>query len=325
MNKILVTGGSGFIGSNFVHYYIENHPEWSVVNLDKLSYSGNPANHKELEGHERYQFIQGDIADANVVDQALEGVTTIVNFAAETHVDRSIDSAQEFFTSNVMGTLNLLEMARKKGIKKFLHMSTDEVYGSIETGTTDENAPLLPNSPYSASKASVDLLIRSFWKTYDYSVTILRCSNNYGPYQFPEKIVPLFVTNLMKGETVPLYGKGEHRREWIHVEDTCRAIDLILEKGGAGEIYNIGTAHEITNVELTHAILKEMGCDESNIRWVKDRAGHDLRYALNLEKIKKLGFKPKWTFGEGLRATIKWYQENQDWWMPLKKDKFTVK
>lgn len=325
MNKLLVTGGCGFIGSNFIRYFLKNRPGWGVINLDKLSYSGNPANLRDLSGSSRYRFVKGGIEDKKRVRGLMQQAAAVVHFAAETHVDRSIESADAFLKTNILGTVSMLEASRACGIKRFVHMSTDEVYGSIAKGFVDEQARLLPNSPYAASKAAADLLVRSFQETFKHPAMIVRCTNNYGPYQFPEKVIPLFVTNLLAGQTVPLYGNGKNRRDWIYVEDACRAVLLVLEKGKAGEIYNIGAHQEMSNLELTKALLRYFKKGKEMIRYVPDRLGHDLRYALNFNKLRKLGFRPRWNFQKGLAATARWYRENPDWWRPLKKDKYTVK
>ncbi|HOE69010.1 MAG TPA: dTDP-glucose 4,6-dehydratase [Candidatus Omnitrophota bacterium] len=325
MKRLLVTGGCGFIGSNFIRLVMKERPGYSVVNLDKLSYSGNPENLRDLAQNTRYTFVKGDICDKKLVAKVMSRVDAVVHFAAETHVDRSIAGADEFLKTNILGTASLLEASRACGIKRFVHMSTDEVYGSLAKGKADEEHRLEPNSPYSASKAGGDLLVRSFRVTHKHPAMIIRCTNNYGPYQFPEKVIPLFVTNLLEGKTVPLYGQGRNRRDWIFVEDACRAVLLVLEKGKPGEIYNVGSDHERSNLQLTRAILKELGRGEDMIRRVADRPGHDFRYALNFNKLRKLGFKPRWSFEEGLRTTVGWYVANEWWWLPLKKDKFTVK
>ncbi|HNX68473.1 MAG TPA: dTDP-glucose 4,6-dehydratase [Candidatus Omnitrophota bacterium] len=325
MKRLLVTGGCGFIGSNFIRYFLKNRPGWGVINLDKLSYSGNPENLRDFAKSPRYEFVKGDITDKKLVLSLMKRAAAVVHFAAETHVDRSIESADEFLTTNILGTSSMLEASLACGIKRYVHMSTDEVYGSIKRGFVDEQARLLPNSPYAASKTGADLLVRSFQETFGHPAMIVRCTNNYGPYQFPEKVIPLFVTNLLAGKTVPLYGNGKNRRDWIFVEDACRAVLLVLEKGKAGEIYNVGAHHEMSNLELTKAILKYFGKGKEMIRYVPDRLGHDLRYALNYNKLKKLGFKTRWDFTRGLAATVKWYRENTGWWQRLKKDKYTVK
>lgn len=325
MKQLLVTGGCGFIGSNFIRYFLAHRPGWGVINLDKLSYSGNLENLRDLKGSSRYKFVKGDIADKKLVLRLMKQVSAVVHFAAETHVDRSIESADDFLKTNILGTTAMLEASLACGIPRFVHMSTDEVYGSIPRGFADEKAPLLPNSPYSASKAGADLLVRSFQETFKHPAMIVRCTNNFGPYQFPEKVIPLFVTNLLENKRVPLYGNGKNRRDWIYVEDACRVVLLVLEKGTPGEIYNVGAHHEMNNLELTQAILRRFKRGREMIRYVTDRLGHDLRYAVNFNKLKRLGFRPRWSFEKGLAATIRWYRENQDWWRPLKQDKYTVK
>ncbi len=325
MKSILVTGGCGFIGSHFIKGFIKNHPGVRVVNLDKLTYCGNRENTRHLEGTPQYEFAQGDICDFPLVLKLMKQADAVVHFAAETHVDRSIDNPDDFLRTNIVGTRTLLEAALQNKTKRFVHISTDEVYGSLKEGEADEEYTLKPNSPYSAAKASSDLFARAYWKTYGVPVIITRSSNNFGPNQFPEKVIPLFVTNLIEGKKVPLYGDGKNRRDWIYVEDNCRALELVLEKGNEGEIYNVGIGKDISNLELTDAILKEMGAGKDSINPVPDRLGHDFRYALSINKIKKLGFAPKWTFEQGLKETVRWYKEHPEWWQPLKKDKFTVK
>ena len=324
MKTVLVTGGCGFIGSQFVRGFLESHPEWNVINLDKLTYCGNKENLRSCESHPHYHFVQGDICDRALVD-SLMPVDAVVHFAAETHVDRSIASVDDFLMTNIIGTRVLLEAAKTHKIKRFIHISTDEVYGSISEGYAKENAVLLPNSPYSASKAASDLMARAYWKTYEVPVMITRSSNNYGPYQYPEKVIPLFITNLIEGKKVPLYGAGANRRDWVFVEDNCRAVEFVFDKGEPGEIYNIGGGKELSNLELTHAILKEMGAKQDRINLVEDRLGHDFRYGIDIEKISRFGYKPRWSFTEGLKFTLQWYKDHPDWWMPLKKDRFTVK
>lgn len=325
MRTLLLTGGCGFIGSHFVKLFLKNHPEWKLINLDKLTYCGNLANLKECESNPRYQWVQGDICDHSLVRSLMPQAEAVVHFAAETHVDRSISSTEDFMMTNIFGTRVLLEAAKDSGIKRFIHVSTDEVYGSVDKGAAPETAPLLPNSPYAASKASSDLLARAYAQTYGLPVMMTRSSNNFGPHQFPEKVIPLFITNLMEGKQVPLYGQGVNRRDWIFVEDNCAAIDLVFEKGLPGEIYNIGAGNEISNLELTKRILSEMGFGEEKINRVTDRLGHDFRYGIDIKKIQKLGFKPRWTFEKGLKDTIEWYRNYPEWWKPLKKDRFTLK
>jgi dTDP-glucose 4,6-dehydratase len=269
--------------------------------------------------------VKGDITDKKLVLKLMKRACAVLHFAAETHVDRSIESSDDFLKTNILGTASLLEASLACKIKRFVHMSTDEVYGSIAKGYADERAALLPNSPYSASKAGADLLVRSFQETFKHPAMIVRCTNNFGPYQFPEKVIPLFVTNLLENKTVPLYGNGKNRRDWIYVEDACRALLLVLEKGQAGEIYNVGAHHEMNNLQLTHAILRHFKKSKEMIRYVPDRLGHDLRYAVNFNKLKRLGFRPCWSFPKGLAATAKWYRDNPEWWQSLKRDKYTVK
>ncbi|MSR76854.1 MAG: dTDP-glucose 4,6-dehydratase [Candidatus Omnitrophica bacterium] len=325
MKTLLVTGGSGFIGSNFIRRFLLTHNDWKVLNLDLLTYAGNPENCKDFSGNSRYEFIQGDICDGARIKNLMPKANALINFAAETHVDRSIDESQSFLLTNILGLKVLLDHARACRVDPFVHISTDEVYGSLATGSADEDAPMAPNSPYSAAKASGDLLARSYWKTYGYPVKIVRSSNNFGPYQFPEKVIPLFITNLLEGKKVPLYGKGENRREWIYVEDNCDAIQIVFDKGEPGEIYNISAGNEISNRELTTHLLKALGAGDERIDYVQDRPGHDFRYSIKTDKLNQLGFKPRWNFHEALKQTITWYQSNPQWWKPLKRDKFTLK
>jgi len=288
-----------------------------VTVLDKLTYSGNKEN---LEGISRsdFEFVEGDICDVDLVHHVTRNIDAILNFAAESHVDRSIDSSREFYLTNVVGTQTLLEAARKNEVQTFLQVSTDEVYGSITKGSWDEEFALQPNSPYAASKASADLLVRSYVKTYGMDVRITRSSNNYGPYQFPEKVIPLFITNLIRGKKVPLYGSGSNIRDWLHVSDHCRGINLVLKKGKPGDVFNIGGGRELSNLELTRVILDSMGEGEEQIEHVSDRPGHDFRYSLNIAKIQReLGYKPTVSFESGIRDTIEWYKENKGWWTPL--------
>jgi len=323
--KILVTGGAGFIGSNFIRYLLNHHPAYTIINIDKLTYAGNLDNLKEIEDSPRYIFVWGDIADSECVTKIIDdGVDSIVNFAAESHVDRSIEDASIFLKTNVLGTQVLLEAGRRKGIKRFIQVSTDEVYGSLgPEGSFTEDSPLKPNSPYAASKTAADLLVRAYHKTFGFPGIITRCSNNYGPYQFPEKLIPLFITNALVQEPLPLYGDGLNIRDWIQVEDHCRAIDLILHQGEVGEIYNIGGGAEKTNLELTRIILKKLNRPETLIRYVKDRPGHDRRYAINPGKLKReLGWKPLYTFEQGIEETIRWYGENTWWWEKIKSGEY---
>ena len=320
--RVLVTGGAGFIGSNFVRRVVDGSLSGidHVTVLDKLTYAGTITN-LEMLPQESFEFVQGDICDPDLVDSLASQHDAIINFAAESHVDRSIDSSRDFFITNVVGTQTLLEAARKNEVRTFVQVSTDEVYGSITEGSWDERFPLQPNSPYAASKASADLLIRSFAKTYGMDVRITRCSNNYGPYQFPEKVIPLFITNLMRAKKVPLYGSGANIRDWLHVSDHCRGIHLVLQKGKPGDIFNIGGGRELSNFELTRIILDLMGKDEDQIELVPDRPGHDFRYALDITKIQKdLGYFPSVSFEAGIEETIEWYQANQGWWKPLLTD-----
>ncbi len=325
MKTLLVTGGCGFIGSNFIRRFLKTHADWKILNFDKLSYCGNRENTRGLEGTPQYEFLQGDICDRDAVFGAVQRAGGVVHFAAETHVDRSIADAHDFLKTNILGTAVLLEAARHRNLKRFIHISTDEVYGSLEKGEADENAPLRPSSPYSASKASGDLLVQSYLKTYGTAPIIIRSTNNFGPYQFPEKVIPLFITNLLENKKVPLYGEGKNRRDWIYVEDNCAAIELVFDKGEEGQIYNVGAGNEMSNSELTLEILKLMGKPQEMIRKVADRPGHDFRYAVDTSRIRALGFKPRESFQEGLRKTVDWYSENRGWWQPLKRDAFTLK
>ncbi|MCL2390407.1 MAG: dTDP-glucose 4,6-dehydratase [Endomicrobia bacterium] len=317
--KLFVTGGAGFIGSNFIRYILKKYPKYIIINYDKLTYAGNPDNLRDVEKNPRYKFIKGDICDFNTVNKNIKSVDAIINFAAETHVDRSILSGGEFIKTNVNGTYSLLEAARQNNIKKFVHVSTDEVYGSILKGSFTEKSHLSPNSPYSASKASSDLLVRSYFVTYGLPAIITRCSNNYGPYQYPEKVIPLFVTNALQNKELPLYGDGKNVRDWLYVEDHCLGIDIVLHKGKLGEIYNIGGGVEMTNIELTKTILNIMGKPETLIKRVADRLGHDRRYSINCAKIKRLGYKPKFSFAKAIKNTVKWYSENEKIWRKLTK------
>ena len=313
--KLLITGGAGFIGSCFVRYMLKNHPNYKIINLDALTYAGNLDNLKDIETNPNYSFVHGNICDKQLVDSLMSQVDACVNFAAESHVDRSITGPEIFIQTNVGGTLNLLEMAKKHKISRYLQVSTDEVYGTLgKTGYFTETTPLAPNSPYSASKASADMLVRAYYETYKMPVLTTRCSNNYGPYQFPEKLIPLFISNLLKGEKVPVYGDGMNIRDWLYVYDHCSAIDTVLHKGRLGEVYNIGGNNEKANIEITKLLIKELGRDESSIKYVEDRLGHDRRYAIDSSKIQnELGWHPSVTFEEGIKITIDWYLNNQDW------------
>ena len=319
--RVLVTGGAGFIGSNFVRRIVDGSlPGFDYVTvLDKLTYAGTLTN-LEMLPQGSFEFVQGDICDSAVVNELAKRHDAIINFAAESHVDRSITGAKDFIETNVLGTQNLLDAALRNEVKVFLQVSTDEVYGTISDGSWHEEYPLLPNSPYSASKASADLVARSYHRTFGLDVRITRCSNNYGPHQFPEKVIPLFVTNLIDGKKVPLYGKGLNVRDWLHVDDHCRGIHAVLTKGRAGNIYNIGGGQELTNRELTDLILGKMGKDDSSIEYVSDRLGHDLRYSVDIGKIsQELGYAPQVKFEDGIEETIEWYRQNEAWWRPLKK------
>ena len=314
MTKLLITGGAGFIGSNFIHYILDKYPEYEIINLDLLTYCGNLENLKDINS-QNYTFIKGNIADKELVDEIVKDVDYIVNFAAESHVDRSIEDPEIFIKSNILGTQNLLNAAKKHKIKKFLQVSTDEVYGSLgKTGYFTEETPLQANSPYSASKAGADLMVRAYHNTFDLPVNITRCSNNYGQYQFPEKLIPLMISNALEDKKLPVYGDGKNIRDWLHVYDHCTAIDLVLHKGEPGEVYNIGGHNEKENIEIVKLILSTLNKPESLIEYVTDRLGHDRRYAIDSDKIRKeLGWKPKYTFETGIIETINWYIENQDW------------
>ena len=318
MKRILVTGGAGFIGSNFVRYLLNNYSDIHVINLDALTYAGNRDNLADLENDPRYLFYHGDIRDPDVVDNLMYNVDAVVNFAAETHVDRSIHEAGDFLQTDVMGTFILLESAKKHNIERFLYVSTDEVYGSIDEGSFKEGDPLSPSSPYSASKAGGDLLAHSYFVTYELPVLITRSSNNFGPYQYPEKLIPFFVTNAIDDKPLPLYGDGLNVRDWLYVVDNCAAIDMVLRQGEIGESYNVGGDCELTNIDITHRILKIMGKPESLIQPVKDRPGHDRRYSVDTAKIRKLGWTPSPDFQKLLEATVKWYIDHQDWWRKIK-------
>jgi dTDP-glucose 4,6-dehydratase len=317
--KILVTGGAGFIGSNFVRMALtDKFPNFNVdelVVLDLLTYAGDEENLAPIATDKRHKFVKGDIRDLELAKKLMSQSDYVVHFAAESHVDRSIEGGSEFVSTNVMGTQVLLDAARNSNIKRFLHVSTDEVYGSISEGSWPEDHPLLPNSPYSASKAGSDLLVRAYNRTHKLDTVITRCSNNYGQYQFPEKVMPLFITNIIEGKKVPLYGNGLNVRDWLHVDDHCRGIALALTKGKSGEVYNIGGGTELTNVELTHKILDAMGVGKEFIQPVEDRKGHDLRYSVDITKINtQLGYSPQVNFEEGLAQTINWYKNNEAWW-----------
>ncbi len=319
MKNLLVTGGCGFIGSNFIRLMLEKHPDVRIINLDKLTYAGNPDNLKDIEDNPNYAFVKGDICDPGVVRAAMKKADTVVHFAAESHVDRSIEDGSVFVKTNVLGTNTLLQAAQELGVKRFLHVSTDEVYGSIVKGSFVETDILTPSSPYSASKAGSDLLALSYHTTHKLPVVVTRCTNNYGPYQFPEKLIPLFVTNLLQGKRVPVYGSGLNVRDWIYVLDHCKAIDFVLQHGTEGEVYNIGGGAERTNLEITRSILKLLDKDEHMIEYVRDRPGHDLRYSLDCSKLKALGWRPEHDFDKALELTVKWYVDNAWWWEKLKR------
>lgn len=324
MVKVLVTGGAGFIGSNFVRYMLDTHPHYEIVNLDALTYCGNLENLSGVEENPNYTFIKGDITDKDLVFGIVEDVDLIVNFAAESHVDRSIEDPAIFIKSNVLGTQTLLDAAQKLGVEKFLQISTDEVYGSLgEEGYFQENTPLAPNSPYSASKAAADLMVRAYHKTFKLPMNITRCSNNYGPYQFPEKLIPLMISNALENKSLPVYGDGLHVRDWLHVYDHCTAIDLVLHQGKDGEVYNIGGNNEKKNIELVELILKILDKPESLINYVDDRPGHDRRYAIDSSKIQReLGWNPKYTFEVGISETIEWYLDHEEWLETVKSGEY---
>lgn len=316
--KVLVTGGAGFIGANFVKYMLKQHPDYKIVNLDLLTYAGNLETLKDVENNPNYKFVKGDIADREFITELFEKekFDCVVNFAAESHVDRSILNPDIFVHTNIQGTQVLLDASKDTGVEKFVQISTDEVYGTLgETGLFTEKTPLAPNSPYSASKASADFLVRAYHNTYGMNTNITRCSNNYGPYQFPEKLIPLMIINALENKDLPVYGDGLNIRDWLYVEDHCIAIDLVIHKGKSGEVYNIGGNNERTNIDIVKTILKELGKPESLIKFVKDRPGHDRRYGIDATKIRtELGWEPKTNFESGIKKTIDWYLNNRDWW-----------
>jgi dTDP-glucose 4,6-dehydratase len=324
--KLLVTGGAGFIGNCFVRHILNKYPDYKVINLDVLTYAGNIENLNDVKNNPNYQFVQGNICDKNLVRDLVSQVDMVVNFAAESHVDRSITGPEIFIETNVQGTLNLLQASKEMKVERYLQVSTDEVYGSLgKTGYFYETTPIQPNSPYSASKASADLLVRAYFETYKMPVLTTRCSNNYGPFQYPEKLIPFFIAQLLKGEKVPVYGDGLNVRDWLYVYDHCSAIDTVLHKGTVGEVYNIGGHNEKTNMEITNIILEAMGKDESSIRYVEDRLGHDKRYAIDNEKIQtQLGWEPSLTFEEGIKLTIDWYLNNQEWMKAIEDKKASL-
>ena len=326
--KLLVTGGAGFIGSNFIRYWLDKYQEDQITNLDKLTYAGHLSSLKDVEKNDRYTFIQGDICDAEVVDKAIEGCEIVVHFAAESHVDRSILDPSTFVKTNVLGTHVLLDKALKAGVKRFHHVSTDEVFGALPLGKGkfDEHTPYDPQSPYSASKAASDHLVRAYYHTFGLPITITNCSNNFGPFQDPEKFLPRLITNLINGQKLPIYGDGLYVRDWLYVEDHCRAIEVVLQKGKVGETYVVGgQSEDVNNITIANLLLKIFGLDESYLEFVKDRPGHDRRYAVNWGKIKKeLGWQPKYDFEKWLTETVKWYKKNEWWWKPIKEQSESI-
>lgn len=326
MKRLLVTGGAGFIGSCFIRHILNKYPDYKVINLDALTYAGNIENLNDIKNNPNYKFVHGNICDKNLVRDLILQVDWVVNFAAETHVDRSITGSEIFIETNILGTLNLLEASKEIGVEKYLQVSTDEVYGTLgESGYFTETTPLAPNSPYSASKAGADMLVRSYIETHKLPALITRCSNNYGPFQYPEKLIPFFISKLLNNEKVPVYGDGLNVRDWLFVYDHCEALDAVLHKGKTGEVYNIGGHNEKTNLEITKLILCAMGKDESSIEYVLDRLGHDRRYAIDNTKIQtELGWEPSLTFEEGIKLTIQWYLSNPDWITSVKNKKVSV-
>jgi len=322
MRRLLVTGGAGFIGSNFIHYMLQKHDDIHIVNLDKLTYAGNLDNLKEVEANPRYRFVRGDICDEAVVNNLMPDIDVVFNFAAESHVDRSIGKPDDFIRTDIFGVFILLEAARKHGIQRFVQISTDEVYGSIDKGLFKESDPLMPSSPYAASKAGADRLAYSYYVTYNLPVVIPRSSNNFGPYQYPEKLISLFVTNAMDDKELPIYGDGQNVRDWLYVMDNCEAIELVMERGMNGEVYNVGAGNEKSNLEITEFILQTLDKPKSLMTFVQDRMGHDRRYALESAKLHSLGWRPSHTFEEALSETIRWYQDNRWWWERLKSGEY---
>ena len=324
MTTVLVTGGAGFIGSNFLRYMVNKYPNYDFINLDALTYCGNLENLKDIEDKDNYSFVKGNVCDRELVNGIVENVDYIVHFAAESHVDRSIEDPGIFIKSNILGTQTLLDASKKNDIRKFLQVSTDEVYGSLgPEGYFTEQTPLQANSPYSASKAGADLMVRAYHNTFDLPVNITRCSNNYGPYQFPEKLIPLMISNAIENKELPVYGDGKNIRDWLHVYDHCTGIDLVLHKGKAGEVYNIGGHYERANIDIVKLILNELDKPESLIKFVSDRLGHDRRYAIDSSKIRRdLGWRPKYTFEDGIIETIHWYLDNQDWISKVKSGQY---
>ncbi len=316
--KLVVTGGAGFIGSNFIRHVLAAHADDSIVNLDKLTYAGNLKNLADVTDSPRYRFVHGDVCDAKMVRDVLRGADAVVNFAAESHVDRSLVEPDAFLRTDVFGVFTLLEAVRELSIPRLVHISTDEVYGSLATGSARESDPLRPSNPYSASKAGGDLLALAYWQTHRVPVVVTRSSNNFGPFQYPEKVIPLFITNALDDQPLPLYGDGRNVRDWLYVVDNCTALDLVLRKGKDGEVYNIGGGHEVENIVLTRDILRLTGKPETLIRPVKDRPGHDRRYSVDSKKVRQLGWAPKHPFGKALETTVAWFREHEAWWRPLK-------
>ena len=316
--RLLVTGGSGFIGSAFIRWVLANVDDVQVVNLDLLTYAGNPENLRPVEGDDRYRFIRGDVREAESVRAAMAGCDAVVHFAAESHVDRSIDGPESFLSTNVVGAGVVFEASRRLEIDRVLHISTDEVYGTVSEGSFTESDALEPNSPYSASKAGADLLARAYRETYGFPIMVTRTTNNFGPYQYPEKMIPLFITNLMEGSSLPVYGDGSNVRDWLYVDDNAAAQWAVLTEGGPGETYNVGAGNELTNLELTRAILDRFGFGEERIEYVADRPGHDQRYSVDTDRIRRLGWQPRVALDEALDMTVAWYRTNRDWWRPLK-------
>ncbi len=322
--KLLITGGAGFMGSNFIHYILKKYPDYEIINLDKLTYAGNLKNLSDIENDTRYKFVKGDIVDESIVNELVSQVDAVVNYAAETHVDRSILNPIEFAQTDVIGTLTILNAIRQSGNnKKLVQISTDEVFGSIESGKFTENSPFEPNSPYAASKAGGDLMCRAFWATYKTPVIVTHSCNFYGPFHYPEKLVPLAITNLLEGKKVPIYGDGKQIREWIYTQDHCSAVDTILHKGVEGEIYNIGTEDERENIDTVKLILRALRMDESLLEYVKDRPGHDRRYSLDTSKLRnELGWEPSVKFEDGIKSTVEWFKNNTDWWKEIKSGEY---
>lgn len=322
MKTLLVTGGAGFIGSNFIRYMLETRNDINIINLDKLTYAGNLDNLKDIEKDDRYRFVKGDICDPAIVKQCVKASDVVVNFAAESHVDRSIGSADDFIKTDIYGVYILLEAAREYGIERFVQISTDEVYGSIEKGRFQETDTLMPSSPYAASKTGGDRLVYSYFVTYNFPVVIPRSSNNFGPYQYPEKLIPLFITNALENKKLPIYGDGKNVRDWLYVTDNCRAIELVMEKGKDGEAYNVGAGNEHNNLEITDIILTQLNKPKDLMTFVEDRKGHDRRYALATTKLEKLGWHPVSSFKKAMQETIQWYVDNQWWWEKIKSGEY---